>query len=283
MIYLHLKMEQSAEENKEHWRSRLFTVIFEHDTPAGKLFDIVLLVLIFLSLVLVMLQSIPELEIRNREIFYQAEWVITILFTIEYVLRLLAVKKPRSYATSFYGIIDILSIVPTYLSLFLPLSQYLLVIRSLRLMRVFRIFKLTQFVREGTSLALALKASARRILVFFAFVLIITIVMGSIVYVVESPVNERFSNIPQSIYWCIVTITTVGYGDIFPITTLGKFLASFIMLLGYAIIAVPTGIVTVELTKSARTDQVKGQACPSCSIGGHDPDAVHCKYCGHLL
>ena len=276
-------MEQSAEENKKHWRSRLFTVIFEHDTPAGKLFDVVLLVLIFLSLVLVMLQSIPELETRNREIFYQAEWVITILFTIEYVLRLLAVKKPRSYATSFYGIIDILSIVPTYLSLFLPLSQYLLVIRSLRLMRVFRIFKLTQFVREGTSLALALKASTQRILVFFAFVLIITIVMGSIVYVVESPVNERFSNIPQSIYWCIVTITTVGYGDIFPITTLGKFLASFIMLLGYAIIAVPTGIVTVELTKSARTDQVKGQACPSCSVGGHDPDALHCKYCGHLL
>jgi voltage-gated potassium channel len=276
-------MEQSAEENKEHWRSRLFTVIFEHDTPAGKLFDVVLLVLIFLSLVLVMLQSIPELETRNREIFYQAEWVITILFTIEYVLRLLAVKKPRSYATSFYGVIDILSIVPTYLSLFLPLSQYLLVIRSLRLMRVFRIFKLTQFVREGTSLALALKASTQRILVFFAFVLIITIVMGSIVYVVESPVNERFSNIPQSIYWCIVTITTVGYGDIFPITTLGKFLASFIMLLGYAIIAVPTGIVTVELTKSARTDQVKGQACPSCSVGGHDPDALHCKYCGHLL
>jgi voltage-gated potassium channel len=276
-------MEQSAEENKEHWRSRLFTVIFEHDTPAGKLFDVILLVLIFLSLVLVMLQSIPELETRNREIFYQAEWVITILFTIEYVLRLLAVKKPRSYATSFYGIIDILSIVPTYLSLFLPLSQYLLVIRSLRLMRVFRIFKLTQFVREGTSLALALKASTQRILVFFAFVLIITIVMGSIVYVVESPVNERFSNIPQSIYWCIVTITTVGYGDIFPITTLGKFLASFIMLLGYAIIAVPTGIVTVELTKSARTDQVKGQACPSCSVGGHDPDALHCKYCGHLL
>jgi voltage-gated potassium channel len=276
-------MEQSAEENKKHWRSRLFTVIFEHDTPAGKLFDVVLLVLIFLSLVLVMLQSIPELETRNREIFYQAEWVITILFTIEYVLRLLAVKKPRSYATSFYGVIDILSIVPTYLSLFLPLSQYLLVIRSLRLMRVFRIFKLTQFVREGTSLALALKASTQRILVFFAFVLIITIVMGSIVYVVESPVNERFSNIPQSIYWCIVTITTVGYGDIFPITTLGKFLASFIMLLGYAIIAVPTGIVTVELTKSARTDQVKGQACPSCSVGGHDPDALHCKYCGHLL
>jgi voltage-gated potassium channel len=276
-------MEQSAEENKDHWRSRLFTVIFEHDTPAGKLFDIMLLVMIFLSLILVMLQSIPELEAKNREFFYQAEWVITILFTIEYVLRLMAVKKPKAYATSFYGIIDILSIIPTYLSLFLPLSQYLLVIRSLRLMRVFRIFKLTQFVRESTTIALALKASARRILVFFAFVLIITIVMGSIVYVVESPVNDRFSNIPQSIYWCIVTITTVGYGDVFPITALGKFLASFIMLLGYAIIAVPTGIVTVELTKSARTDQVKGQACPNCSAGGHDADALYCKYCGYHL
>jgi voltage-gated potassium channel len=276
-------MEQSVEENKDHWRSRLFTVIFEHDTRAGKLFDVVLLVMIFLSLVLVMLQSIPELEAGYREFFYQAEWVITILFTIEYILRLLSVKKPRAYATSFYGIIDILSIIPTYLSLILPHSQYLLVIRSLRLMRVFRIFKLTQFVREGTNIALALKASTRRILVFFAFVLIITIVMGSVVYVVESPVNERFSNIPQSIYWCIVTITTVGYGDVFPITPLGKFFASFIMLLGYAIIAVPTGIVTVELTKSARTDQVKGQACPNCSVGGHDPDAVHCKYCGHHL
>lgn len=276
-------MEQSARDNKEHWRSRLFTIIFEHDTAAGKLFDVCLLVLIFMSLILVMLQSMPAVEARYGRILFVAEWVITILFTIEYILRLLSVKKPLSYATSFYGIIDVLSIIPTILSIFLPLSQYLLVIRSLRLMRVFRIFKLTQFVREGTTIALALKASARRILVFFAFVLIIAIVMGSVVYVAESPFNSKFSSIPQSIYWCIVTITTVGYGDIYPITAIGKLFASFIMLLGYAIIAVPTGIVTVELTRSARADQVRGQACPSCSDGGHDPDAVYCKYCGHHL
>lgn len=277
------KIEQAADTNKEHWRSRLFTVIFESDTPAGKLFDVILLMMIFVSLLLVMLQSIPSLDSKYHEIFYQAEWVITALFTIEYVLRLIAIKSPVKYAASFYGIIDLLSILPTFLSVLLPQTQYLLVIRSLRLMRVFRIFKLTQFVREGMTILLALKASARKILVFLSTVFIISIIMGSMVYVVESPFNDKFDSIPQSVYWSIVTITTVGYGDISPVTPLGKFVASLIMLLGYAIIAVPTGIVTVELTKSARNENVRNQACPNCSKEGHDPDARYCKNCGHSL
>jgi voltage-gated potassium channel len=277
------KIEQAADTNKEHWRARLFTVIFENDTPAGKLFDVILLVLIFLSILLVMLQSIPSLDAKYHQLFYIGEWIVTILFTIEYILRLIAVKSPIRYAKSFYGIIDLLSILPTYLSIILPQTQYLLVIRSLRLMRVFRIFKLTQFVREGLSIVLALKASARKILVFLATVFIISIIMGSIVYVVESPFNDKFNSIPQSVYWSIVTITTVGYGDISPVTPLGKFVASLIMLLGYAIIAVPTGIVTVELSKTARQAQVHNRACPNCSKEGHDNDASYCKFCGHSL
>lgn len=276
-------MEQAADTNKGHWRARLFNVIFESDTPAGKLFDVVLLALIFLSILLVMLQSIPALDSKYHEIFYHAEWVISVLFTIEYALRLIAVKSPVKYATSFYGIIDLLSILPTYLSILLPQTQYLLVIRSLRLMRVFRIFKLTQFVKEGMSIVLALKASARRILVFLATVFIISIIMGSIVYVVESPYNDKFNSIPQSVYWSIVTITTVGYGDISPVTPAGKFVASLIMLLGYAIIAVPTGIVTVELTKTARQEHMQNKSCPNCSKEGHDADARYCKFCGHSL
>ncbi len=277
------KVEQAADTNKDHWRSRLFTVIFENDTPAGKLFDVVLLILIFLSLLLVMLQSIPSLDAKYHQLFYIGEWIVTIVFTIEYILRMIAVKSPIRYAKSFYGVIDLLSILPTYLSILLPQTQYLLVIRSLRLMRVFRIFKLTQFVREGMTIVLALKASARKILVFLATVFIISIIMGSIVYVVESPVNDKFDSIPQSVYWSIVTITTVGYGDISPVTPLGKFVASLIMLLGYAIIAVPTGIVTVELTKTARQEQMRNRACPNCSKEGHDNDAVYCKFCGHSL
>lgn len=276
-------MEQSAETNREHWRSRLFTVIFEHDTRAGKLFDVILLVLIVISVVLVMVQSIPALDARYHRLFFISEWVITGLFTIEFILRLICVNKPLKYATSFFGLVDLLSIVPTYASLFFPQTRFLLAIRALRLIRVFRIFKLSQFVREGTAITLALKASTRRILVFFAFVFLMAIVMGAVVYMVESPFNEKFNSIPQAIYWSIVTITTVGYGDISPITPMGKVLASIIMLIGYAIIAVPTGIVTVELSKGVRNQEVEGQACPNCSASGHDPDARYCKYCGHKL
>lgn len=277
-------MASQEKDNKNiGWKEKLFTVIFEADTRAGKTFDIVLLILIILSIILVMIESIPSMLKEYDSFLYKAEWVITILFTIEYILRLLVVKKPWKYMTSFYGVIDLLSILPTYISFFIPQSQFLILIRALRLMRVFRIFKLTQFVRESMTIVLALKASSRRILVFLTFVVLLSIFLGALIYVVESPQNENFSSIPQSVYWSIVTITTVGYGDISPITPAGKLIASLIMLLGYAIIAVPTGIVTVELTKSARTEKAEAQACPSCGHSGHDPDAKYCKYCGHAL
>jgi len=266
-----------------NWKEKLFTVIFEADTRAGKTFDIFLLILILISITLVMIESVPSLLEEYNSYLYKAEWVITILFTIEYVLRLLIVKKPWKYMISFYGVIDLLSILPTYISLFIPQSQFLILIRALRLMRVFRIFKLSRFIRESMTILLALKASARRILVFLTFVILLSIVLGSLIYVLESPENESFSSIPQSVYWAIVTITTVGYGDISPVTPLGKLIASLIMLLGYAIIAVPTGIVTVELTKSARMQEVDVKACPSCGHSGHDPDAGYCKFCGHVL
>jgi voltage-gated potassium channel len=265
------------------WRSRLFTIIFESDTPAGKAFDVALLSLILLSLVVVMLQSIPYMNAQYGKVLNIMEWIITILFTIEYVLRLICVKKPVRYAASFYGVIDLISIIPTYVSLLFPGTKYLLVIRALRLMRVFRIFKLTNFVREARAIRLAMRASSGRILVFLVFVLVLSIILGSVVYVVEAPYNEKFSTIPQSIYWCIVTITTVGYGDISPVTPLGKFTASLIMILGYAIIAVPTGIVTVELSKTDRHQSIANQACPNCSKGGHDVDARFCRFCGHAL
>lgn len=272
-----------SENPRKTWRQKLFTVIFEADTRAGKTFDIVLLIFIVLSILLVMVESIPGLQSAYGALFYKAEWGITILFTIEYVLRLLSVKKPIRYVTSFYGVIDLLSILPTYFSLFFPNAGFLLVIRSLRLMRIFRIFKLTRFLSESMGIVLALKASARRIMVFLSFVVLLSIILGAVTYVVENPYNEKFSSIPQSIYWAVVTITTVGYGDVSPVTAIGKLVASIIMLLGYAIIAVPTGIVTVELSKNSDKDMPHSQACPACSFGSHDPDASFCKKCGHSL
>jgi voltage-gated potassium channel len=266
-----------------NWRKKLFTIIFEADTRAGKIFDICLLVLIIFSVCLVLLQSIPAVHAEYRELMNNLEWAITIIFTVEYTLRLLAVRTPLKYAGSFYGVIDLLAILPTYLSLIFPASHYLVVVRSLRLMRVFRILKLAHFVRESNGIVLALKASARRILVFLAFVVLLSVILGSIIYVVENGVNPSFSSIPQSIYWAIVTITTVGYGDISPVTAFGKLIASLIMLLGYSILAVPTGIVTVELSRRAKLEDSNSQACPNCSRYGHDADAKFCKYCGHSL
>lgn len=274
---------EEKESTPANWKERLFTIIFEAETRAGKNFDIFLLILIFTSVILVMIESVPTMMKEYSRHLYIAEWVITILFTIEFILRLIVVKKPWKYMTSFYGVVDLLSILPTYISVFFPQSQFLIVIRALRLMRVFRIFKLTRFVRESMTIVMALKASARRILVFLSFVVLLSIILGALIYVVESPQNEKFSSIPQSVYWSIVTITTVGYGDISPVTPVGKLIASLIMLLGYAIIAVPTGIVTVELSKSARTEAAEAQACPSCGHSGHDPDAKYCKFCGYAL
>lgn len=270
-------------EKKPGWREKLFRVIFEADTTAGKVFDVFLLLLILLSIAIVMLQSVASINTRHAKLLMDLEWIITIIFTVEYVLRMIALKKPVKYAGSFYGIIDLLAILPSYLSLVLPQSRFLLVIRALRLMRVFRVFELSHFVREGMQIVLALKASAKRILVFLCFMVIVSVVMGALIYVVESPHNDKFSSIPQSVYWSIVTITTVGYGDISPITPTGKFLASFVMLLGYAIIAIPTGIVSVEMSKSFKKEESVSRACPNCGEGAHAPDAKFCKFCGYKL
>lgn len=265
------------------WKTKLFEIIFEAETKAGRRFDLALLVLILISLAVVMLESMPSIAAQYGKELLIIEWIITGLFTIEYILRLLVVKRPLRYARSFYGIIDLLAILPTYFSLLFPASHYLLSIRALRLMRVFRILKLTHFVSEGKGILMAMKASVRRISIFLSFVLLLSTILGTIIYVVENAANPDFSSIPQSIYWAIVTITTVGYGDISPVTPLGKMVASLVMLLGYAIIAVPTGIVTVELSKQFGKKTNLTESCPGCGHDGHDPDARFCKFCGHAL
>jgi voltage-gated potassium channel len=275
-----MQNQKPAGETKP-WRTKIYEVIFEADTPSGKLFDVLLIVAILLSVTVVFLESIEVLKNDYGRIFYALEWGFTILFTIEYFLRIISVNKPLRYIFSFYGIIDFLSIAPTYLSLIIVGSQYLLAIRILRLLRVFRVFKLTHLLTQSNILVGALKASRAKIAVFLFAVLTSVVVIGAIIYVVEGPENG-FTSIPVSMYWAIVTLTTVGYGDISPQTPLGQFIASIVMILGYAIIAVPTGIVSVEIASAAKK-QVTTQVCPNCLAEGHDKDATHCKYCGSKL
>ncbi len=263
------------------WRRRLHEIIFEADTPAGRAFDVGLLVTIVLSVVVVVLESVRSLRTAYGPVFAVLDWSITALFTIEYVLRLVCVSQPLRFATSFYGLVDLAAVLPTYLGLLVPDSHYLLVVRALRLLRVFRILKLSALLVEAQQLQHALRASRRKIAVFLFTVVTIVLIVGSIMYVVEGE-EHGFVDIPTSIYWAIVTMTTDGYGDLAPVTPLGKTLASVVMLLGYGILAVPTGIVTVELQKASR-GPVSTQACPACGRDGHDADAVHCKYCGALL
>lgn len=262
-------------------RGKIHEVIFEADTPAGKAFDVALLVLIVLSVVAVMLESVASIRHQFGPWLRAFEWLVTILFTVEYLLRLSCVGKPWRYACSFYGVVDLLAILPTYLSLVIPGAQSLLVIRALRLLRVFRVLKLVQFVGEARELSAALRASARKIVVFLGAVLTIVVIVGSMMYLIEGE-RHGFTSIPVSIYWAIVTMTTVGYGDIAPQTPVGKVLASAIMIMGYGIIAVPTGIVSVELA-GVVSKRVTTQACPDCGAGGHDHDATNCKYCGARL
>ena len=264
------------------WKARLHEIIFESNTRAGRLFDITLLVAIIASIGIVMADSVAWLHVKYGNIFYALEWAFTILFTIEFILRIISVKSPSQYLASFLGIIDLLSIVPTYLSIFYIGAQSLLVLRALRLLRIFRIFKLSYFIAEMKFLGVAISSSIRKISIFMFFVFTLVIILGSIMYLVEHGQNG-FSSIPDSIYWAIVTITTVGYGDISPVTPLGKFVASIIMLLGYGIIAVPTGIVTTEMAMAARSKLQKHESCPNCGREGHDDDAVFCKYCGGRL
>lgn len=264
-------------------KERIHEIIFEADTPLGKKFDILLMIMIVASVIVVLLESVPTYDVKYHDIFIFLEWTFTIFFTIEYLLRLYCVYRPLKYATSFFGIIDVLAILPTYLSFFLTGAQSLLVIRILRLLRVFRIFKLGHFLRESEQLIKALHASRAKITVFLFFVLLLVTIIGSILYLVEGGVEgSGFSSIPKSIYWAIVTLTTVGYGDITPQTELGQFLSAMVMILGYAVLAVPTGIVSVELFKTNK-GAVSTQACRYCGKDGHDEDAVHCKYCGEVL
>jgi voltage-gated potassium channel len=247
----------------------------------GKGFDVVLIISILASVIAVMLDSMGSVRLQYGRLLLLTEWFFTLLFTAEYVLRLLCVRRPFKYAVSFYGVVDLLAIIPTYLSLILPGSQYLLVIRILRILRIFRILKLVSYLGEARLLMQALRASGRKVAVFLFTVLTLVVIFGSLMYVIEGAVNG-FTSIPRSIYWAIVTLTTVGYGDISPQTTLGQALASLVMILGYSIIAVPTGIVTVEMSQTFG-HKVSTQACPECSAEGHDTDARHCKFCGAAL
>jgi len=273
------------QDSSPDWKVKMHEVIFEADTPSGKFFDVVLLWAIVLSVVAVMFETVDSVATRHRELLVIAEWIFTILFSVEYILRLLSVGKPMKYVTSFMGIVDLLSVIPTYLSLIVAGPQYLLVIRTIRLIRVFRILKLTRYVSEAQVLAQALRSSFAKITIFISGVVILVLIMGTLMYLIEGP-EHGFTSIPTSMYWTIVTITTVGYGDIAPVTTLGQTLASIIMLLGYGIIAVPTGIVTGELVRNSKTKEAADfntQACPQCSKEGHDANAKHCKYCGSVL
>lgn len=265
-------------------RAKLYEIIFEAETPAGKLFDVLLLITILLSVLTVMLESVDKIQSNYGTILYTLEWFFTILFTIEYFFRLGCVLHPHKYATSFFGIVDLMAIIPTYLSLFIVGTQSLIVIRILRLLRIFRVFKLVRFLVEARLLTDALKASRHKITVFLLVVLSVVTITGALMYLIEGP-KHGFTSIPRSVYWAIVTMTTVGYGDIVPQTFLGQSLSAIIMILGYGIIVVPTGIFSAHLVRLYRDKDkaVTTRICPNCLAEGHDVDAVFCKFCGTTL
>ena len=269
---------------RQTWREQWYEIIFEADTRAGKAFDVILLIAILLSVLVVMLESVPDILDGFRPLLVGAEWFFTVLFTLEYIARIVCSHRPMRYVVSFYGIIDLLAILPTYLILVLSGAagaQRLTVVRSLRLLRAFRIFKLAHMLSEASALRSAIWASRAKIAVFLAFVAIVVVIVGSAMHLIEGP-ERGFTSIPQSMYWAVVTMTTVGYGDAAPQTSLGKTLAAVIMILGYSMIIVPTGIVSAELAQVG-AKPLTTQVCPECLAEGHDVDAVHCKYCGGRL
>jgi len=266
---------------KKNWKHKLHEIIYEADTFGGKLFDVLLLVLILFSIVLVMIESVASIDEKYHEQLYIAEWVVTILFSIEYVLRIITIKKPTKYIFSFFGIIDFLSTIPMYLSMIFIGTHTLVAFRSLRLLRIFKIFKLASYIGEANQLIKALKASRVRISVFLLFVLILCVILGTVMFLIEGASNG-FTSIPRSVYWAIVTLTTVGYGDIAPGTAFGQFIASVIMILGYAIIAIPTGIVSSEIIKDEDI-HTNTQSCSMCSCEGHKDEAEYCYHCGNKL
>jgi len=262
------------------WRDQWSEVIFGHDTFAGRLFDVILLTLILLSVLTVLLESVRSLREAHGLYFRVAEWVFTSLFTAEYAARLISSKDPKRYATSFYGMVDLLAIAPVYLSFFFSMTRSFAVVRSLRLLRVFRILKLTEYIGEAAVLRVALQESARKIIVFLFAVLTIVVIVGALMYQVEGEANG-FTSIPTAMYWAIVTVTTVGYGDISPHTVVGRILASILMVIGYGIIAVPTGIVTFEYARASAAQSAR--VCSACGLQSHDRDAIFCKRCGTRL
>ncbi len=265
------------------WKDKLHEIIYEADTKSGKLFDIILLWLIIASIALVMMESVRDYDQKYHNFFNVSEWIITILFTIEYILRIISVNKPKKYIFSFYGIIDLLSTAPKYLSLIIGGGHYLAAIRALRLLRVFRILKLARYVGATDNLSKALKASRFRILVFISAVLVICIIIGTLMYLIEGD-QSGFTSIPRGVYWAIVTLTTVGYGDIAPQSAFGQFLASLVMILGYGIIAIPTGIVTSEFSKlNPKVIALNTVSCSNCSAGNHHDGAEFCHKCGAKL
>ncbi len=274
-------------EPKKDWKYKLHEIIYGTHTPAGKLFDIALLVVIVYSVIVVMLESIPSFDEKFHGFLNVSEWIVTILFTIEYILRIVCIKSPKRYIFSFFGIIDFLSTIPKYLSFFIVGSQYITAFRALRLLRVFRILKLVRFIGESNNLLRALKASRTKIFIFVFFILVVSVLLGTIMYLVEGP-EHGFNSIPHSVYWTIVTLTTVGYGDISPETGLGQIIATIIMIVGYGIIAVPTGIVSAEYVTETRKNKKKKKAkeeknCAECGTVILRPDAMYCRVCGFRL
>ncbi|WP_430613075.1 ion transporter [Flavobacterium sp. JP2137] len=264
-------------------RQKIYIIIYGSNTFAGKLFDIVLLAVILLSVLLVMLESVEKLDTKYHTFLIVSEWIITVFFSIEYTLRIISNKKPLKYIFSFYGLVDLISILPMYLSFFIPGSRILSVVRALRLLRLFGILNLMHYVGQESHLKLALIASRTKIIVFVYFILIVSVLLGALMYIIEGK-ESGFTSIPTSIYWCIVTLTTVGYGDIAPVTTLGQTIASFIMIMGYGIIAVPTGIVTAEFSNAKRNRlQERSRNCPSCTTIIYDEDSNYCYNCGQKL
>ncbi|MES2658112.1 MAG: ion transporter [Verrucomicrobiota bacterium] len=273
----------SPDPSTSPWREKIWRVVFLSDTRAGRAFDVVLLILISASVLVVMLESVESLRLAHGRAFHIAEWIFTLLFTLEYATRVLVVRKKSRYVLSFFGIVDLLSILPAYLALVFVGTQYLMVIRVLRLLRMFRVLKMARHFGQANVLMNALRASSPKIAVFLFAILTLVSIEGTVMYLIEGAHNPGFSSIPQSIYWGIVTITTVGYGDVAPLTVMGKVLASFIMLTGFSIIAVPTGIVSAELGKGLREVAMDRRRCEECGWTGHDPAANFCKHCGQPL
>lgn len=276
---------ENAPEDKSSWKAKVYRVIFRSDTRRGRLFDIALFFLIIANIFILLLETMPSVAERYSAVFYVLDKVFLILFSVEIFLRILVVRDPRKYIFSFYGIIDLWSVLPGYLEFFIPETHLFMLFRSFRLLRVFRIFNMVHFLEESRALVLAIVRSTRKIVIFLFFVLLLAIVLGSFIYFFEFGHNPNFSSIPQSIYWAIVTITTVGYGDVTPVTTGGKVLASFIMILGYAIIAVPTGVLSANILRSERQRlrQFLKHPCPRCGLRLHEKDARFCRRCGAEL